>query len=72
MSYRPYPNADRARRQVARQQAETAAHPHVVMDPRTGLFAEWTRVLTIAAQEAPQVLARELERTFRQARQQAV
>ena len=71
MNYRPYPNADRARRQVARQQAETAVHPHVVMDPDTGLFAAWTRALTIAAREAPEVLARELERTFRQARQSA-
>jgi hypothetical protein len=65
MPYRPYPNADRARRQLARQQAETAVHPHVVMDPHTGLFAEWTRALTIAAQQAPEAFMREVAKLHR-------
>ncbi|MFF5778194.1 hypothetical protein ACFY7Y_14735 [Streptomyces virginiae] len=65
MPYRPYPNADRALRQLARQQAETAAHPHVVMDPITGVFAEWTRALTIAAREAPEAFMREVAKLHR-------
>lgn len=65
MPYRPYPNVDRARRQVARQQAETAAHPHVVMDPITGTFHQWTHALSIAAQQAPEVLMREIAKLNR-------
>lgn len=65
MPYRPYPNADRARRQLARQQAETVAHPHFIMDPHTGVFAEWNRALTIAAQRAPEVLMREIAKLHR-------
>lgn len=65
MSYRPCPNAGRARRQLARQRAETAVHPHVVMGPHTGLFAEWTRALSIAAQQAPEAFMREVVKLHR-------
>ncbi|MGW4505673.1 hypothetical protein ACWENO_13640 [Streptomyces sp. NPDC004436] len=65
MSYRPYPNADRALRQVARQQAEAAAHPHVVFDPDSGVFAPWTRALTIAAGQAPEAFMREVGKALR-------
>lgn len=43
VSHRPYPDTDRALRQVARHTTGTAPHPMFVMDGSTGVIVKWPK-----------------------------
>lgn len=44
MAHRPYPDADRALRQLARHTRAVAPHPMFVMDGSSGVIVKWPEI----------------------------